>query len=89
MINVRVQPRAKSDGFAGVAGDRLKIHINAPPVAGKANTQLIRYLARLFKVPKSRVEIINGQTSGYKRIRIAAPKQLPEMISSHKNKLTN
>jgi uncharacterized protein (TIGR00251 family) len=76
-LEVRVQPRADRNEIAGLHDARLKIRITATPTDGKANAHLMEYLARQFKVPKSRVQIVAGHSGRNKRIRIHAPKRLP------------
>ncbi len=82
VIRLKVQPRASDDAFAEVMDDRIKLRLTAPPVDGKANIHLIRYLSRVFKVPKGRVLILSGVTGREKRVRIVAPGALPEFIQS-------
>ena len=48
----------------------LRVRIAAPPVDGAANEELIRTLARTFKVPKRDIEILSGHTSKLKQVRI-------------------
>jgi len=81
LLSVRVQPKASRDEIIGPHENALKIRITAPPVDGKANTHLIRFLAKTFGVPKSRVEIVSGETGRLKRLRIQAPRVLPAGIS--------
>jgi len=80
IIRLKVQPRASDDGLAEVMGDRIKLRLTAPPVDGRANTHLTRYLSRIFKVPKGQVLILSGETGREKRVRIIAPGALPEII---------
>jgi hypothetical protein len=81
IINLHIQPRASRDELVGPHGDRLKVRITAPPVDGKANEHLIRFLAKTFGVPKSNVTLISGETGRDKRIGIANPTKLPPLIS--------
>ncbi len=81
VLDVRVQPRAKRDEIEGTYGKKLKIRISAPPIDGRANAHLIKYLAKLFRVPAYMVEIVAGKTSRDKRIRIRTPQNLPEIIT--------
>jgi uncharacterized protein (TIGR00251 family) len=67
---VRVQPRASRTGVAGELDGALKVRLAAPPVDGEANEELTAALAKLFHVSRRRVEIISGQTSKNKLIRI-------------------
>ena len=81
LLDIRVQPRASSDGFAEEQGDRIKLRITAPPVDGKANRHLIAVLAKTFRVAKKDISIISGETGRNKRIKIRCPAHLPEIIS--------
>ncbi|HEX22090.1 MAG TPA: YggU family protein, partial [Chromatiales bacterium] len=72
-LNVRVQPRASRDEIVGPLGDSLKVRITTPPVDGKANTHLIKYLAKTFGVPRTRVTLLGGERGRDKRLRIDAP----------------
>ncbi len=81
-LSVRVQPRASRDEFAGLHGDRLKVRICAPPVDGKANAHLCKFLARQFGVPARNVTLIAGETGREKRLRILAPKTIPAELQS-------
>ena len=80
LLDLRVQPRASRDAFGEPLGDRLKLRLTAPPVDGKANAQLTRFLAGVFGVPKSRVHLESGAASRNKRVRIQAPERLPPSI---------
>ena len=80
ILEVRVQPRASRDEIVGLHGDALKIRITAPPVDGKANAHLTRFLAKAFGVPRARVTLLGGETGRSKRLRIEAPTRLPAAI---------
>ena len=83
ILNVRVQPRAANDAFAEYNDEFIKIRITAPPVDGKANKHLIAFLAKTFKVAKSSIELLSGETGRNKRLLIHQPKVLPDTISQH------
>lgn len=74
LLHVRVVPRASKDGIAELMGsDALKVRIQAPPVEGKANAYLIKYLSRHWKVPRASIEIVSGGTGRSKRLRFSRP----------------
>jgi uncharacterized protein (TIGR00251 family) len=77
LLDLRVQPRASRDEFGEPLGNRLKLRLTAPPVEGKANAQLTRFLATAFGVTRSRVHVESGASSRNKRVRIQAPGRLP------------
>lgn len=80
VLNCRIQTRAAADTLAAVEGDVLKIRIKAAPVDGAANLQLVKFLARQFKVPQDRVTIVSGAGNRNKRIAIDRPGILPAML---------
>lgn len=80
LIDLRVQPRASRDEFVEPMGDRLKVRITAPPVDGKANAHLIKFLAKAFGVPRSSVKIVRGETGREKTVAIENPRRLPDEI---------
>jgi uncharacterized protein len=67
---VRVQPRASQTGVAGHLDGALKVRLAAPPVDNQANEELIRYLSKLFDLPEQQIEIIAGQKSKHKLVRV-------------------
>jgi len=71
IFRVRVQPRAARDGLAGEYGGAIKLRISAPPVDGRANEACRRLIAKLVGVPAAAVEIIAGESSRDKVIRVA------------------
>ncbi|MDO8931715.1 MAG: DUF167 family protein [Rhodocyclaceae bacterium] len=71
VLTLHIQPGAKRSEVAGTHGDALKIRLAAPPVDGKANEALIAFLAKALGVPKAHVDLVAGQTSRAKRVRVA------------------
>ena len=70
ILRVYVQPRASKNQICGIQGEELKIRLTSPPVDGAANKLCREFVADLFDIAKSSVEIISGQTSRHKRLRI-------------------
>jgi len=70
IVDVRVIPRARRSEIAGIRDDAVLIRLNAPPVDGAANAELIRVLAEILEVPRRDVDIVSGQRSRGKRVRI-------------------
>ena len=80
-LDLFIQPKASRDQIQGVHGDELKVAITAPPVDGQANSHLIKYLAKQFKVAKGQIQIVRGELGRHKTVTIHAPKQLPQEIA--------
>ena len=68
---VRVVPRASKSEVVGEHDGALKVRIASPPVDGAANAELIKLLAKLLKIPKSDVEIVGGESSRSKQVRVS------------------
>ncbi|HJQ26251.1 MAG TPA: DUF167 domain-containing protein [Blastocatellia bacterium] len=69
-FRVRVQPRAARDGVVGEHDGAIKLRVSAPPVEGRANEACRRLIAKLAGVPQSAVEIIAGESSKDKVLRV-------------------
>jgi hypothetical protein len=69
-LAVQITTNAPRSEIAGWLGDRLKIKIKAPPVDGKANAELVRFLAEKFGVRQSAVRILRGETAKRKMVEI-------------------
>lgn len=81
LLRLYLQPKASRDKLVGQHGDELKIAITAPPIDGKANVYLLKYLSKLFGVAKSAVILEKGSQSRHKLVRIEHPKKLPSIFS--------
>ena len=69
-FTICVVPRASKSEIVGELGGVLKIRLASPPVDGAANEELIKVLSKFFSVSKSSIEIITGQTSKQKQVRV-------------------
>lgn len=69
-LTLHIQPGAKKTEFAGLHGDALKIRLAAPPVDGKANEALVRFVAETLGLAKSAVNLKSGQTSRRKVLEV-------------------
>jgi uncharacterized protein (TIGR00251 family) len=68
---VRVIPRSSQSEIVGEYDGALKVKLNSPPVDGAANEELIKLLAREFGVSKGQIEILSGNTSKLKQVKIS------------------
>jgi uncharacterized protein (TIGR00251 family) len=72
-FSVRVVPRASRSEVAGLHDGALRIRVAAPPVEGAANRELVKFLAKRFKVAPSAIRLVSGSNSRNKTIRIENP----------------
>jgi hypothetical protein len=70
LVFVHLQPGARRTAAAGLHGGRLKVAVAAPPLEGRANAALVRWLAAQLDVPPSRVRLVAGERSRDKTLRI-------------------
>lgn len=79
VLTVRISPGAQKDAVS-VDASGIRIKVQAPPVDGKANKQLRKYLGQCFDLPQSRIQIVRGQSGRLKTIRIERPTSLPDFV---------
>lgn len=80
ILTLHIQPGAKRSETAGLHGEALKIRLAAPPVEGRANEALLRFIAELFQVPLRNVELLRGAQSRHKQVRISGSKVEPGQL---------
>jgi hypothetical protein len=69
-LAVRVQPGARRTGADGLHDAALRVRLSAAPVDGKANQQLVAWIAGELGVPKRAVQVIRGSASRRKCVSI-------------------
>ncbi len=80
-VSVRVQPGARRSEVQDASGEQLRIRLAAPPVDGKANAELQRFLADLFGVRRSAVTLLRGERSRDKVARIEGVTSVPDHLN--------
>lgn len=71
LVKVYLQPKSSKNEIVGPFRDGIKIKITSPPIEGKANEALIRFLSKEFEIPRAQIEIIKGRHSREKTLRIS------------------
>lgn len=69
-LDVQAVPRSSRDAIGQPHGDRLKLHVKAPPVDGEANAAIVGLLAKTLGLPRQAIELVAGQTGKRKTVRI-------------------
>ncbi len=82
---VRVHPRGSKTAITGTVGDALKVALAAPPLDGRANVELVEFLADVFSVPRAAVQVVTGERSRNKVIRVAGrtAAELEQKLRAH------
>jgi uncharacterized protein len=86
LLNLHVSPGAKSTSLEGLYGEgAIKLKVAAPPVGGKANAEVERFLSKLLDVPSSDVKIIRGASSRDKTVLVrgATQAEIHETLVAH------
>jgi len=83
-IEVRLRPRGRGDDLLGLRDGVLQARVSAPPVDGRANRALCRLIAKRVGVAPSRVEVVHGEKSRNKVVRVVGieSKALLEALAS-------
>jgi uncharacterized protein (TIGR00251 family) len=71
IVDIRVIPRAGKSVIAGTRHDAILVRLNAPPVEGAANAELIRLLANVLGLPQRHIAIVAGERSRLKRVHVS------------------
>lgn len=67
IVNIKISPNAKKNEIIN-EGEFVKVKITAQPIDGKANKALIEFLSKNFKIPKTSIKILKGETSKEKTV---------------------
>ena len=79
-LTLHVQPGAKRTDVAGLHGEALKIRLAAPPIEGRANEALLKFIAEAFGVPLRQVELKQGGQSRHKVVAVTGSTVEPESL---------
>ena len=81
-LALRVQPKAKRNAVQGEQAGALKVSVTAPPEDGRANEAVVALLREAFKLQRSQVVLLSGQTNRSKvvLVRGVTPAQLAALI---------
>jgi uncharacterized protein (TIGR00251 family) len=84
LLPVRAMPRASKNEIQGLHGDALKVRLQAPPVEGKANQALIRFLSDALNIPRAQLSIASGETGRNKAVLVTGitKQQLVERLTA-------
>jgi hypothetical protein len=70
-LAIRVTPRARKNEISQILADgTIKIHLTSPPLEGRANAALVKFVADVLQVPSNCVEILIGESGRNKIIKV-------------------
>jgi len=71
IVHVHVMPNAPKTQVHGLHNGALRVRLKAPPVEGRANLELVAWLARELELPRACIELIRGKSGRRKQLRVA------------------
>jgi uncharacterized protein len=80
VFNVLGKPSASKDAIGKVQGNQLKISVTESPERGKATDHMVKFLSKVFGVPVKNIEVVFGQTSIHKQLRVTRPQKIPDVF---------
>ncbi len=83
-INVRVKTRSSRPGILEFKEGVWQIALASPPEGGRANKELLKILGKTVRIAPSTLELVSGQKSRDKRVRIpgVSPERIAELLSN-------
>lgn len=83
-LRIKAQPNASKNEFCDVYdNDAIKIRIKAPAVEGAANKELVKFLAKSFRVSKSDILFKTGQNSKIKIVAFPLNEKFKDWIEEN------
>lgn len=71
ILHLQAKPNARQNQLLPGADGRWTVRLAAPPQDGKANAGLLAFLAKVFGVAKSNVQLLSGHTAPFKKVEVA------------------
>ncbi|WP_413891283.1 DUF167 domain-containing protein [Candidatus Skiveiella danica] len=82
IVNILGKPSARSDAIGEPLGNQLRVSVKAKPENGRATDYMVKFLAPLFGVRVTDIEVVFGQENVNKQLRIKAPQRLPAVFGA-------
>lgn len=86
IFSIKALPNSSKNIIVGVLDDALKIKLKAPAVEGAANKELLKFLSKEFKVPKTDIKFASGEISKRKRLRLPLNEKIKNFIKREDEK---
>ena len=67
LVNIKIVPNSSKNDIV-LEEEFVKVKITAQPIEGKANKALVEFLSKKFKIPKTSIEIVKGETTKEKTL---------------------
>lgn len=67
IIRLKIVPNSSKNEII-LEDEFIKVKVTAQPIENKANKALIEFLSKQFKIPKTKIQILKGETSKEKTV---------------------
>lgn len=67
LVNLKIVPNSSKNDII-LEDEFIKVKVTAQPIEGKANKALIEFLSKKFKIPKTNIELVKGETTKEKTL---------------------
>jgi hypothetical protein len=85
ILKIKVKTNANENSFVCLNEDIVIIKIKEKPVQGKANKELLKFLAKKLGISINKINILKGKTSQYKTLKLDTTSNIQEILEQLKN----
>ncbi len=71
-LRIKAKPNSRENKIVHLPDGTLQVKIKAPAQDGKANEELVRFLAEVLDLPRSKIQVVSGFTAPFKKLEIGA-----------------
>jgi uncharacterized protein (TIGR00251 family) len=74
-LHIKAKPNSKQDQLQRLSDGTLQVKVKAPAQDGKANEAIVKFLAEVLKISKSKINVVSGHTAPFKKLQIEADEE--------------
>lgn len=79
-LRILAKPNAKKTAIVAMNEQGLHVMLHAKPQDGEANKELISYLAKLLRLPKTQIILLKGEGSRYKQVLVPLTDTIQQLL---------
>jgi uncharacterized protein len=72
LLRIKAKPNAKQNQVQRLPDGTLQVKVKAPAQDGKANEELVSFLAEILAIPRKKITVVSGHTAPFKKLQIDA-----------------
>ncbi|KAJ1966388.1 hypothetical protein GGI12_000098 [Dipsacomyces acuminosporus] len=82
LLSLFVKPGAQTSEVASIEQDAVHVRVAAPPRDGEANKEVVGFISRVLKIPKSSVQLVSGHKSRNKVVQLPHEQTLDQILDA-------